>query len=67
MVCRLQSVLMRPELDEWKPGEHNGTFRGNNLAFVTAKVAIETYWKDDAFEKESNVKANTFINVRKPL
>lgn len=45
-------VLMRPELDEWKPGEHNGTFRGNNLAFVTAKVAIETYWKDDAFEKE---------------
>ncbi|NVK74360.1 MAG: aminotransferase class III-fold pyridoxal phosphate-dependent enzyme, partial [Oceanospirillaceae bacterium] len=45
-------VLMRPELDEWKPGEHNGTFRGNNLAFVTAKAAIETYWKDDAFEKE---------------
>src|SRR5690606_30014682 len=27
-------VLLKPELDRWKPGEHNGTFRGNNLAFV---------------------------------
>ena len=23
-------TLMRPELDVWEPGEHNGTFRGNN-------------------------------------
>lgn len=45
-------VLMRPELDQWKPGEHNGTFRGNNLAFVTAKAAIDHYWSDDAFSKE---------------
>ncbi|MFC8586505.1 aspartate aminotransferase family protein, partial [Streptomyces sp. NPDC057217] len=28
--------LFRPELDLWEPGEHNGTFRGNNPAFVTA-------------------------------
>lgn len=56
-------VLMRPELDEWKPGEHNGTFRGNNLAFVTAKVAIETYWKDDAFEKEIKRKGD-YIHQR---
>ncbi|MFT5591733.1 MAG: diaminobutyrate-2-oxoglutarate transaminase [Oceanicoccus sp.] len=45
-------VLMSPELDLWKPGEHNGTFRGNNLAFVTAKAAIDTFWSDDAFSKE---------------
>lgn len=45
-------VLMKPELDQWKPGEHNGTFRGNNLAFVTAKAAIDHYWTDDAFSKE---------------
>ncbi|MFD9804847.1 aspartate aminotransferase family protein, partial [Streptomyces sp. NPDC059071] len=32
-------VLMRRELDQWAPGEHNGTFRGNNAAFVTAEVA----------------------------
>lgn len=45
-------TLMRPELDQWEPGEHNGTFRGNNLAFVTARVALEEYWKDNAFEGE---------------
>jgi diaminobutyrate-2-oxoglutarate transaminase len=45
-------VLMKPELDQWKPGEHNGTFRGNNLAFVTAKSAIDYFWSDDAFSKE---------------
>ncbi|QDU47325.1 Diaminobutyrate--2-oxoglutarate transaminase [Symmachiella dynata] len=39
-------VLMKSELDEWKPGEHNGTFRGNNLAFVSAKAAIDLYWQD---------------------
>ncbi|MFT5722058.1 MAG: diaminobutyrate-2-oxoglutarate transaminase [Motiliproteus sp.] len=42
-------VLFRPELDQWKPGEHNGTFRGNNFAFVTAKAAIDHYWSDDKF------------------
>ncbi len=45
-------VLIRPELDLWKPGEHNGTFRGNNFAFVTAKAAIDEYWSDDSFSKE---------------
>ncbi len=45
-------VLMKPELDQWKPGEHNGTFRGNNLAFVTAKAAIDEYWSDDRFSNE---------------
>ncbi|TNF04462.1 MAG: diaminobutyrate--2-oxoglutarate transaminase [Gammaproteobacteria bacterium] len=42
-------VLIRPELDHWKPGEHNGTFRGNNFAFVTAKAAIDHYWSDNQF------------------
>jgi len=45
-------VLFRPELDQWKPGEHNGTFRGNNFAFVTAKAAIDHYWSDDSLSKE---------------
>lgn len=45
-------VLLKPEHDQWAPGEHNGTFRGNNHAFITAKAAIETYWKDDQFAKE---------------
>jgi diaminobutyrate-2-oxoglutarate transaminase len=42
-------VLMRPELDVWQPGEHNGTFRGNNLAFVGATAVIQHYWSDGAF------------------
>ncbi|MFT4520491.1 MAG: diaminobutyrate-2-oxoglutarate transaminase [Halioglobus sp.] len=45
-------VLFRPELDLWKPGEHNGTFRGNNFAFVTAKAAIDHYWSDSRFTNE---------------
>jgi len=45
-------VLMKPELDQWKPGEHNGTFRGNNLAFVTAKAALDHYWSDNKFSEE---------------
>lgn len=51
-------VMFRPELDQWKPGEHNGTFRGNNLAFVTATAALNTYWRDDAFSKEIQRKAD---------
>lgn len=49
-------VLFKPELDQWKPGEHNGTFRGNNFAFVTAKAAIDNYWSDDQFSKEIKAK-----------
>ena len=45
-------VLMRPELDVWKPGQYNGTFRGFAMAFTTAAAALRTYWADDAFEQE---------------
>ena len=34
-------LLMKPELDLWSAGEHNGTFRGNQLAFVTSIAALE--------------------------
>jgi diaminobutyrate-2-oxoglutarate transaminase len=50
-------TLMRPEHDIWKPAEHNGTFRGNNHAFVTAQAALEKFWADDAFERDVAVKA----------
>lgn len=40
-------TMMRRELDVWEPGEHNGTFRGFNPAFVTAKAALETFWRTD--------------------
>jgi diaminobutyrate-2-oxoglutarate transaminase len=44
----LSVVLMAPKYDIWTPGEHNGTFRGNNLAFVSARAALEL-WRDEAF------------------
>ncbi|MFJ4650912.1 diaminobutyrate--2-oxoglutarate transaminase [Nocardia sp. NPDC088792] len=43
-------VLMRSELDQWAPGEHNGTFRGNNAAFVTGETALRHYWSDNRLE-----------------
>lgn len=45
-------LLIKPEHDIWKPGQHNGTFRGNNLAFVSAEAAIKEFWMDEAFSKE---------------
>ncbi|BBZ23712.1 diaminobutyrate--2-oxoglutarate transaminase [Mycolicibacter hiberniae] len=43
-------TLLKPELDVWEPGEHNGTFRGQNPSFVTAAVALN-FWTDDRLEK----------------
>lgn len=41
-------VLIAPELDVWQPGDHTGTFRGNQLAFLTAQIAL-SYWQDPTF------------------
>lgn len=49
-------VLMKPELDIWKPGAHSGTFRGNNLAFVTAAQALDSYWSNDVLADETRRK-----------
>ncbi|MEV0847185.1 diaminobutyrate--2-oxoglutarate transaminase [Streptomyces sp. NPDC049954] len=46
-------TLFKPELDVWEPGEHNGTFRGNNPAFVTATATLNTYWADGQMEKQT--------------
>jgi diaminobutyrate-2-oxoglutarate transaminase len=62
MVCLSKSIggigfpfavlLFDPLLDVWSPGEDNGTFRGNNLAFVAAAAMIDEYWSDDRLERE---------------
>lgn len=39
-------TIFKRELDVWNPGEHNGTFRGNNLAFVAATEAL-SYWENN--------------------
>jgi diaminobutyrate-2-oxoglutarate transaminase len=45
-------LLLRPQWDAWTPGEHNGTFRGNAHAFVTARVALEKFWSDDRLMRD---------------
>ncbi|MFD4368154.1 diaminobutyrate--2-oxoglutarate transaminase [Rhodococcus sp. NPDC058521] len=49
-------TLFKRELDVWGPGEHNGTFRGNNPSFVTAATALDHYWSDDKLAKETPIK-----------
>jgi len=49
-------TLFRRELDVWTPGEHNGTFRGHNPAFITATKALETYWASDSFADQTESK-----------
>ena len=49
----LAAVLIRRELDVWRPGEHNGTFRGNNHALLTATTAIRKYSADNSFVARS--------------
>lgn len=49
-------TLIRPELDVWKPAEHTGTFRGNQLAFVTAAAALAVY-EDEGIEAATRANA----------
>ena len=60
-------VLLAPELDQWEPGEHNGTFRGNNHAFVTAAAAIKNYWQDDTFATEVKQKSELLSKKLKSI
>lgn len=54
----LALTLFRPELDVWEPGEHNGTFRGQNPSFVTGAAALDLFWRDDTLEKATTSKAH---------
>jgi diaminobutyrate-2-oxoglutarate transaminase len=60
-------VLLRPELDIWSPAEHNGTFRGNNHAFVTARVTLEKFWSDASFSQKVEAKADLLESQLKKI
>lgn len=51
----LALTLIRPDIDVWAPGEHNGTFRGPNPAFVTATAAL-ALWADGTLAAETAAK-----------
>ena len=59
-------VLMRPEIDQWEPGEHTGTFRGNSLAFIAGAKALER-WETDEFSKEIRAKGERVGEAFKAL
>ena len=43
----LSMVLFKPELDKWEPGQHTGTFRGNQLSLVAGKAGLEKMVNDN--------------------
>lgn len=47
----LAMVLMKPEIDKWSPGEHTGTFRGNQLSLLGATALLE-YYRDNDMDEE---------------
>ena len=55
-------VLLKPEIDLWKPAQHNGTFRGHNLAFVAATEALKKYWLDAKFSNDIKEKSKIVEN-----
>ena len=57
----------RRDLDVWTPGEHNGTFRGHNPAFITATKALETYWQDSTFSDETLAKGTLMRDLMEKM
>lgn len=51
----LSIILIGPNLDIWQPGEHTGTFRGNQLAFVAANELLKLWLEEDF---KANLQAN---------
>jgi len=57
-------LLMKPELDIFRPAEHNGTFRGNQLSFVGGKAGIEFFdeHRIDEIVRRKAVVVNDYIS-----
>lgn len=55
----LSVLLIDRQLDLWKPAMHTGTFRGNNIAFVAAKSALDHFWADPTFIESIARRADT--------
>jgi len=59
--------LVKPEFDQyWSPGEHTGTFRGQNFSFVAGKVALE-YFENDSLMETVKRHATTMASALAPL
>ncbi|GAA0951468.1 diaminobutyrate--2-oxoglutarate transaminase [Actinocorallia libanotica] len=59
-------TLLRPDLDVWEPGEHNGTFRGFNPAFVTATAALD-FWRGEGLREQTLAKGERVAEALEEL
>ena len=54
-------VLFKPELDIWEPGQHTGTFRGNQLSLIAGKEGLK-YFIENSLDLEVQRKAQIVEN-----
>lgn len=59
--------LVKPEIDDlWAPGEHTGTFRGQNISFIAGDVAL-SYFDDDALMQTVHANSRAMFDAVEPL
>ncbi|HEY9201701.1 MAG TPA: aspartate aminotransferase family protein [Gammaproteobacteria bacterium] len=59
--------LVKPEHDQhWKPGEHTGTFRGQNISFVAGREALR-YFETDDFLTETRRKGDIMAEALRAI
>lgn len=66
----LALVLFKPELDIWEPGQHTGTFRGNQLAMIAGKAGLEIFIDtklDVEVKRKEKIVADFFQSEIQPL
>ncbi len=66
----LALVLIKPEIDVWEPGQHTGTFRGNQLSLIAGKAGLEIMVKDNLLsevKRKEKIVADFLKNEIEPL
>lgn len=66
----LSVLLLKDKIDVFKPGEHNGTFRGFQLSMVAAKSGLKYYNEnhiDEEVQKKEKLLKEYLNNEIKPL
>ncbi|EED36045.1 diaminobutyrate--2-oxoglutarate transaminase [Luminiphilus syltensis NOR5-1B] len=59
--------LVKPEHDQhWKPGEHTGTFRGQNISFIAGREALK-FFDNDTLMNEVHAKTEIINQALAPL
>ena len=57
-------VMFKPQLDIWEPGQHTGTFRGNQLSLIAGKEGLK-YFVENSLDKQVQRKGEIVENFIK--